>query len=369
MTVIPAGQLMMDDEQRTFDIRRFALSQNDITFAEWEACSSAGGCHTTPHPDDSHWGRGQRPVINVSWDDAKEYAAWLSLMTGQRYRLVSEAEWEYAARGNTSLGDRDSTYPWGDDPPVCDPHAPNGASFRTCPGQKTFPVGSFSANRFGLFDMAGNVLQWVEDCYQHDLSSAPPDGTAVEMNTCSVRAIRGGSWFDLPEALRSAARDAISPSVRVDDLGFRVARSLPASEPAVTRSAQPESSSSARQPTAAERSPSVGQQPVEAGQQSTTADFLRGLFECNEPFHPDVLARLINGTPLGDNEVRYVPPPGMTVFGYEPRLLIVTPHSHDAAVEAPYRAPVSMLGRVSVSLRRRPHTRFQWLEMMSALQP
>ncbi len=232
MIVIPAGQFIMGDDQqrdnrpRPVSIARFAVSPNDITFAEWDACADAGGCRGQTRPGDEGWGRGSRPVINVSWDDAKEYVTWLSQMTGQRYRLLSEAEWEYAARGYTSLRDPHYAYTWGDADPVCDHRAPNGTMFHDCPDQRTLPVGSFSANRFGLFDMAGNVSQWVEDCDQGDLSSAPGDGSAVETNACPYRENRGGSWVDSPEKLRSAYRSSDTPTSRYNALGFRVARTL-----------------------------------------------------------------------------------------------------------------------------------------------
>jgi formylglycine-generating enzyme required for sulfatase activity len=264
MIVLPAGAFMMgtgpdhhldaedtrpsEQPQHRVSIRRFAVSRNDITFADWQACVNAGGCHNTPHPDDSHWGHGARPVINVSWIDAQEYAAWLTLMTGRHYRLLSESEWEYAARGVTTADALSTRFNWGDSDPLCEALVRRGAAYDECwesvqaimrdlqmtarsteayesPG-KTFPVGSFQANQFGLFDMAGNVNQWVEDCHHADYNGAPADGSAWLGGECSYRVLRGGSFRDVRQNLRSASRRYSSPDSRDDNIGFRVARVL-----------------------------------------------------------------------------------------------------------------------------------------------
>jgi formylglycine-generating enzyme required for sulfatase activity len=167
------------------------------------------------------WGRVTRPAINVSWEDAQEYVASLSRRTGKTYRLLSEAEWEYAARA----GSDDRAYTWGDD------IGKGNANCAGCGGewdglQRTAPVGSFPANAFGLRDMHGNVWEWVEDCYQDNYYGAPSDGTARSSDNCSSRVLRGGSWFSFPLDLRSANRGRENPNGRRSSLGFRVARTL-----------------------------------------------------------------------------------------------------------------------------------------------
>jgi len=198
--------------------KRFAVSKFDVTFADWDACVSVGGC---PNAADSGFGRDTKPVINVRWDDAKTYVAWLSKMTGQPYRLLTEAEWEYAARAGTT-----TAYYWGDD-------INNGNANANCKGcgskwddQQTSPVGSFAANPFGLYDMAGNVFQWVQDCNHPDYNGAPTDGSAWTSGDCSNRVVRGGSWGSDPQALRSAYRFWGRTDDRVLILGFRVGRTL-----------------------------------------------------------------------------------------------------------------------------------------------
>ena len=168
MIVLPPGKFRMgstsDEAERYFDEgpvrdvtipRPIAVGMHEITFSEWDACRRAGGC--VHNPSDNGWGRENRPVVNVSWTDAQEYVRWLSKRTGKRYRLPSESEWEYAARGGTA-----TRYHWGDDP------GPNRANCNRCgdrlDASRTLPVGSFPPNPFGLFDMHGNVWEWVEDC-------------------------------------------------------------------------------------------------------------------------------------------------------------------------------------------------------------
>jgi formylglycine-generating enzyme required for sulfatase activity len=183
----------------------FAAGRFEVTFEEWDACVADGGCNGYM-PYDWGWGRGRRPVINVNWSDARAYARWLSRRTGQRYRLLTTAEWEIAARAGTT-----TEYSWGDDPPVCDPNARNGANFFDCPDDRTRPVGSFQPNAFGLYDFHGNVWEWVQDS----------EGFA--------RVMRGGSWFNKPQDLRSAGRPDRGPGGRDRgrDGGFRMAVSLP----------------------------------------------------------------------------------------------------------------------------------------------
>jgi formylglycine-generating enzyme required for sulfatase activity len=187
--------------------RNFEAGRTEVTSAQWDACVAAGGCNGYS-PNDRGWGRGNRPVINVSWNDAQAYVQWLSQRTGQRYRLLTEAEWEYAARAGST-----TNFSWGDQDPVCDQSARNGANFNACTDNRTRPVGSFQPNGFGLYDMHGNVWEWVEDCYDPG---------------CSYRVLRGGSWVSLPGSHRSAGRFGYNPPSlgRDDSVGFRVARTL-----------------------------------------------------------------------------------------------------------------------------------------------
>jgi formylglycine-generating enzyme required for sulfatase activity len=182
--------------------RDFAVSATEVTFAQWEFCEASGGCGKYL-PDDNKWGRGDRPVINVNWNDAKAYVEWLSSYTGQRYRLLTSEEWEFAARGGET-----GRFSWGDEYPACDRGARNGANFQECADRKTLPVGSFKPNKFGLFDMHGNVLEWVQD----------PDG--------EKRVIRGGSWDNTRNELRFEHRQSLLPKDgQISVVGFRVARS------------------------------------------------------------------------------------------------------------------------------------------------
>jgi formylglycine-generating enzyme required for sulfatase activity len=197
--------------------RSFAIGRFAVTFDEWDACVADRGCNSY-QPVDQDWGRGRRPVINVSWDDARAYVDWLSEKTGKPYRLLSEAEWEYAARagGNTA-------YSWGDE------IGKNNANCDGCGSQwdkQTAPVGSFPANAFGLYDMHGNVWEWVEDCYHQSYVGAPTDASAWTTGDCSLRVVRGGSWDSYPEDLRSAVRFGLTADFRINFLGFRVGRTL-----------------------------------------------------------------------------------------------------------------------------------------------
>ena len=231
MVVVPAGRFRMgclssDDacQDREKPVRTvridalFALSAHEVTFSEWDACVSAGGCGGH-RPGDRGWGRGDRPVINVSWDDARSYVSWLSRRTGETYRLPSESEWEYAARAGST-----SKYSWGNEV------GRNRANCNGCgsrwDGQRTAPVGSFAPNEFGLYDMHGNVYEWVEDCWNGSYASAPSDGGARLSGDCAERVLRGGSWFIDPRDLRAAYRLWSSTGFRVINFGFRVARTL-----------------------------------------------------------------------------------------------------------------------------------------------
>lgn len=179
--------------------RKYRMSKYTVTFAQWDACVAAGACNGF-RPDDAGWGREQRPVINVSWDDTQAFIAWLNAQTGKRYRLPTEDEWEHAARGGTA-----TAYYWGNEIGV------NHANCDGCATQwrnpQTVPVGSFAANPFGLFDMLGNVWQWTSDCWEGD---------------CGRRVLRGGAWFEDPEHLRVTTRDWTATSGRGRIIGFRL---------------------------------------------------------------------------------------------------------------------------------------------------
>ena len=161
----------------------FAAGKYEVTFAQWDACVAENGC--THKPDDQTWGRGKRPVINVSWNDAQQFVGWLAKKTGKPYRLLTEAEWEYAARGSTKAIDRPPAFSTG---PTINPNQANydgnfiygGGARMGIYRQKTLDVGSFKSNAFGLNDMHGNVWEWVEDCYKDSYAGAPTDGSAVK---------------------------------------------------------------------------------------------------------------------------------------------------------------------------------------------
>ena len=229
MVVVPPGEFMMgspasekgryvnEDGQHKVSIAApFAVAKFELTFDDWDACVAVGGCEPV---SDSGWGRGSRPVINVTWLEARQYAAWLATMTGKDYRLLTEAEWEYAARGGTS-----TAHSWGEE---------IGKANANCIGcgsqwdnKRTAPVGSFAANAFGLHDMLGNVWEWVEDCFQDNYDGAPADGRARTAGDCADRVIRGGSWSSNPNILRSANRSADTTVTRYSYLGVRIGRTL-----------------------------------------------------------------------------------------------------------------------------------------------
>ena len=201
-----------------------AVSRFTITFDEWEACLKDGGCDGYL-PDDQGWARGNRPVIDVSWENAKAYVDWLSRKTGKPYRLLSESEWEYAARaGSTtrfSVGDMISPSQANFD------GSDDGSGPSEINRQKTLPVGSFAPNGFGLYDMQGNVAQWVEDCWHEDYTAGVPiDGSAWVEGKCDGRVMRGGSWQDSQGELRSSARTGEFKVMSSYTDGFRIARDL-----------------------------------------------------------------------------------------------------------------------------------------------
>jgi formylglycine-generating enzyme required for sulfatase activity len=198
MAVVAAGSFMMgstateagrygdEDPRHEVTVAEFALGRTEVTFDEWDACVADGGCNKY-EPNDQGWGRGRRPVINVSWDDAQAYVSWLSRKAGLRegvsrpYRLPSEAEWEFAARGGTQ-----TPFPWGVD---WDSRLANGADSVG----RTTDAASYSANPTGFYDMIGNVWEWVEDCWHDSYTGAPKDGSAwVDKGSCTARVVRGG---------------------------------------------------------------------------------------------------------------------------------------------------------------------------------
>ena len=208
--------------------RPLAISEFEITFAQWDNCVAYGDCPSSIHP---HWTEGLKPVsswdeipvINVSWDDVKAYVAWLSKMTGKHYRLLTEAEWEYAARARST-----TAYFWGNDIKKDGKPMANCAGCGSIPweGKRATPVGQFPANDFGMHDMSGNVWEWVEDCYVPNYDQAPADGSARMDGDCNLRVARGGSWGTTPADVRSARRIPLPTSFRLYSVGLRVARTL-----------------------------------------------------------------------------------------------------------------------------------------------
>ena len=194
-----------------------AISKFDVTFADWDACVSVGGCSRA---DDNGFGRGSRPVINITWEEAQQYVGWFARMTGRPYRLLTEAEWEYAARAGTT-----TAFYWGDEIGIANANC-NGECGSKWDNQQTSPVGSFAPNAFGLYDMHGNVWQWVEDCYHNSYNGAPTDGSAWLAGDCSRRIRRGGGWSYSARILRAANRGGDSALNRSAFVGFRLARTL-----------------------------------------------------------------------------------------------------------------------------------------------
>ncbi|MEO0878873.1 MAG: SUMF1/EgtB/PvdO family nonheme iron enzyme [Pseudomonadota bacterium] len=218
MKLLPAGAFMMGSPEsepgrfayegplREVSIPRFAIGVHEVTHDQWTACVADGGCGGYA-PGDAGFGAGARPVLSVSWDDAQAYARWLSAKTGKTYRLPTEAEWEYAARGGVA-----SAYWWGT----------RFDQSKAALGE-TVETGSLPANGFGLYEMAGNASEWVQDCYVNNFSDAPTDGSSVNAGDCSRRVIRGGSWRSKPSELRSANRSRVTRSTRDRGFGFRIA--------------------------------------------------------------------------------------------------------------------------------------------------
>lgn len=223
MVAIPAGSFTMgclperdliqgmdkcpDNELPAHEVKvvAFYMGKYEVTFDEWDACEKAKVC---PHAKDEGSGRGRRPVINVSWDDIQIYLKWLNQQTGKNYRLPTEAEWEYAARGG-----KKGAYPWGTNQISCD-RARYG--YTDCKLNFTVEVGSYTANGFDLYDTAGNVYEWVQDRYTAKY------GAAVQSE---YRVLRGGPWSSSSYYVRSAYHGGFNPSRRDNHVGFRISRS------------------------------------------------------------------------------------------------------------------------------------------------
>lgn len=223
MVILPGGEFPMgsceSDEislvterpQHRVRIRPVAVGKYPVTFEEWDACVEAGGGNGYRPPD--NWGRGHQPVVHVNWDDAQAYVRWLSEASGKSYRLLSEAEWEYAARAGSA-----TAYSTGqsiDTTQACFAHA-----------QGALPVGSFPPNAFSLHDLHGNVWEWTQDCWNPSYDGAPCNGSAWLSGDCGQRIARGGSWSGEPSYARSAFRFNGQTGLRSNALGFRVARDL-----------------------------------------------------------------------------------------------------------------------------------------------
>jgi formylglycine-generating enzyme required for sulfatase activity len=237
MVVVPAGSFMMgspaneeghdksEEPQHSVTIAKpFAVGRFAVTFEEWDACVADGGCNGY-EPADRGWGRGRQPVIHVSWDDAKTYVAWLLGKTGKTYRLLSEAEREYVTRAGTT-----TPFWWGSSISTSQANYNGDETYgRGSKGeyrQKTVPVDTFQPNAWGLYQVHGNVWDWVEDCYHASYAGAPLDGSAWVSGNCAAHFLRGGSWWDGPGRLRAALRYGYSAGTRDYAFGFRVARTL-----------------------------------------------------------------------------------------------------------------------------------------------
>jgi formylglycine-generating enzyme required for sulfatase activity len=227
MVVVPAGTSLVGSPSDRGDskehpqhevtiARPFAVSRFEVTAEQWQTCVSYGGC-----PPGG--GTGKEPVSGIRWYDAKHYVRWLSNFTGQTYRLLSNAEWEYATRARTAPAYTE--YSWGNE--LGKGNANCAACGSTWDGKSVAPVGSFKPNDFGLFDMHGNVWEWVEDTWHDTYDGAPTDGSAwLEGPDPRRRVIRGGAWYGDPIGVRAARRGRYTADDRGDDIGFRIARRL-----------------------------------------------------------------------------------------------------------------------------------------------
>lgn len=239
LVIIPAGRFLMgspegeaerranEGPQHEVVIRRFAVGKYAVTFDEYDAYARAAGVDL---PDDEGWGRGRRPVIHVSWEDAQGYVQWLNQearneLEGQYYRLLTEAEWEYVCRAGTSTpfytGDHINTDQANFDGNFSFAGGEKGRSLKA-----TVEVGSYPPNPWGLYDMLGNVWEWVEDRFHDNYRGAPNNGAAWEIGKGANRVLRGGSWDTIPTSLRAAYRNMSPQDSRSAFDGFRIARTL-----------------------------------------------------------------------------------------------------------------------------------------------
>ena len=201
-----------EESAHQVSVKAFQIGKTEVTFEQWDACKAC------PHADDQGWGRGNRPVINVSWDDAQTYIAWLNNWLDENYRLPTEAEWEFAARAG-----KNSAYTWEQQTATCE-----DASYArsTCNLNSTKPVGSYQANAWGLVDTCGNVWEWVADCWHSNYKGRPNDSAAwVEScENADLRVLRGGSYALDADQIRIASREKYLKSSHRFTNGFRIAK-------------------------------------------------------------------------------------------------------------------------------------------------
>jgi formylglycine-generating enzyme required for sulfatase activity len=235
MVVAPAGTFVMgsprnepargksEAQVHVAIAQPFAVGKFAVTFDQWDACVADGGCNGY-RPADQGWGRGNRPVISVNWDQANAYAEWLSRKTGKTYRLLSEAEREYVTRAGTT-----TPFWWGSSITTRQANYDGNQVYGGAAGEyreQPVPVDSFEANPWGLFNVHGNVWEWTKDCWNDSNLGNPENGSARTTGDCEWRVVRGGSWHDYPSKLRSAYRDGLSIHVEESVIGFRLARTL-----------------------------------------------------------------------------------------------------------------------------------------------
>ena len=238
MVSIPGGTFRMgdlsgegeDDERpvHSVTVPSFRMGKYEVAFDLWDACVADGGCGGY-RPDDEGWGRGNWPVINVSWDDAQSFIDWLNDKTGGNFRLPTEAEWEYAARAGST-----TKFHFGDsEAQLCRyaNHADDSTDYsnrnKSCSdgvGERTAVVGRYLPNSFGLHDVHGNVWEWVQDCWNDSYAGAPNDGRAWISGDCAMRVYRGGSWYNISGGATSAYRNKDPRIDRYSHLGFRLAQ-------------------------------------------------------------------------------------------------------------------------------------------------
>ncbi|WP_231757180.1 bifunctional serine/threonine-protein kinase/formylglycine-generating enzyme family protein [Microbulbifer elongatus] len=228
MVVVSPGSFTMGNNARPFTspehkitIRRpYAIGVHEVTFNDYDRYAKASGQGL---PGDQGWGRGTRPVINVSWQEAQEYAQWLSEQTGHRYRLASEAEWEYAARA-----DSDTPFWWGDSSARGKANCRRGCAseFNSLFSISSAPVGHYKANDFGLYDTAGNAGEWVQDCFLGDFTNHRSDARPVQLKNCDLRVVRGGSMREPLRNISSDYRTGLNEKARSKEVGFRLVMEL-----------------------------------------------------------------------------------------------------------------------------------------------